>query len=252
MTTEQLPPDEQEAMETRLRLTLLASLGHGSLMAGTQEGGLFGPEDPHLHRLTVDLAKAMEAWTTVVSEVGGLGHRTGYRGFWTALEGTSETHPIFVDAVHHAALNFPDPGPTEGDLEECRDLEAMRLGMTAEDFGTPKAIPFQPSIMGTIPGVFGRGFLREELEKHFGMRRVKETLLGMPEGPHKEEGVEMDKGLEKWLPEFLDSIGTLRINSPAFSAAYLKAREEGGSVMDAIETAHSATPGLDDPKETKP
>jgi hypothetical protein len=145
MTTEQLPPDEQEAMETRLRLTLLASLGHGSLMAGTQEGGLFGPEDPHLHRLTVDLAKAMEAWTTVVSEVGGLGHRTGYRGFWTALEGTSETHPIFVDAVHHAALNFPDPGPTEGDLEECRDLEAMRLGMTAEDFGTPKAIPFQPS-----------------------------------------------------------------------------------------------------------
>ncbi len=138
MNHQQLPSDERQSLEERLRSTMLLSLGFHTLMVATREGGLFGPEDPHLHRITMDLVKAMEAWTTVVAEVGGLGHRTGYRGFWTAIAEASETHPIFVDVVAHAAITFPDPGPTEEDLEEYRTLEAIRLGMTAEDFGAPE------------------------------------------------------------------------------------------------------------------
>ena len=87
---------------------------------------------------------------------------------------------------------------------------------------------------------FDWDYFHRELEAHFRLHEMVDTIQRMPAGPEKDEAIAQWKEGHHQIPKLLDAIGTEVIRSPAFIAAYLNSKISGLTALEAMERGKAA------------
>jgi hypothetical protein len=86
---------------------------------------------------------------------------------------------------------------------------------------------------------YDRAYFHRELEDHFHLHEMVDTIQRMTPGPEKDEGLALWRDGHHQIPVILDSIGVEVLASRVFIATYLNSKISGLAVLDAIEKARA-------------